>query len=250
MAGFLGSGDVYIDRLNDDGSSAGGLVRMGNATLFSLEPRTETRERTSRGRDTYGQVQDSVSLAQPSILRVTFDEVDRDNLALALMGTIAPLNRAAAVIAAEPVTAREGRFVRLAHGNVAEAGFAVTRAAGGGAAYVLGTDYDVNWRLGMLRALASGAIPDGEALLVAYTAQAVTGDRIEGQTRAQIKAHLMLDGRNQVDGASVVVDVPQAVLSPSSAFDFLADDFATLELQGSAVTPAGAAAPFTVEIRR
>lgn len=248
--GFLGSGDVYIDRLTDAGVSSGGFIRVGNATVFSLEPQSEERQRVSRGRDDYGVAKDSVRLAQPAVLSITFDEIDEQNLALALMGTLSKENTAAAPFTDQAVVVKLDQWVPIGTRINLDTSVTVTNSAAT-TTYVENTHYELNRRLGLIRAISGvgGGMTEGQSILVDGTERARTDDVIQGGVRAQIKIAIRLDGKNQVNGQSVIVEVYEANLSPSSAFDFLAEDFATLELQGSAIKPANRPAPYVVRLR-
>lgn len=110
-----------------------------------------------------------------------------------------------------------------------------------------GTDFDVHYRLGMLSPLVGGAIITGDVLMVDYTHNAVSGSRIKGATQPTIKARLVLDGQNYVDGKDNLVEIYEAQLKPTSSVDWLADDFSALTLEGTLVTPSGYDHPFKVD---
>jgi hypothetical protein len=57
---------------------------------------------------------------------------------------------------------------------------------------------------------------------------------------------MMLDGENFADQSEVSVDVWEAVLAPQTGVDFLADDFATLDLNGTLNTPEGKTSAYEV----
>ncbi len=115
--------------------------------------------------------------------------------------------------------------------------------------YTLTTDYLVNYRLGMIRAVSTGAIADGATVLVNATHNAISGTRIDGATNAQIRAKFKLDGINFVDGLPCIVECKEAVVSSSAAFDFLGNDFGKVPLNGRLKTPTGETTPFTVDLR-
>ncbi len=144
MSGFLGSGDLYMDRLAEDGSSTG-FVLTGNATQFAITEESETKERISTGRDTYGQALDTASVKKPAKITITLDELKKENLAMALLGDITALNQGAGTGQSEIITAKSGKFAQLAKGNLAEANFKVENNDGASAsawqattAYVVG----------------------------------------------------------------------------------------------------------------
>lgn len=240
---FIGAGDLYIDRLTSAGVSTG-LVKLGNATKFSLKVDSETKKQLARGRANSGQTLASVTKITGSTISMSLNQLDHQVLAAAFLGDSVAMTGAGGAIVEEPIEAVLDKFVELAHGNVTTV--VVKDAATGLITYVANTDYEVNARLGMIKALSTGAIIEGEDLEVNYTWAAETGYRITGATKAVVKAKLVLDGKNDYDGEAVVVKVWEAQLTPSSEIDFLADDFAEIQLEGDMLTPAGKSWPFEV----
>ena len=246
--GFLGAGDLYARVYNPTTGQYDQWTGPFESTKFEIKPNSELKEMSSRGRSTYGQVIESVPLPKPADLSVTFAEVNKESIAMALFGTASVVNQGSGSITDEVVTAALGKWVQLAHGNVATAGFVVTNSAAT-VTYVLGTDYEVNYRIGLIRAIPGGAIADAASLKVDYAYNAISGTAIAGGTQTQIRAQFKLDGVNFADQLPVIVDVWEAVLTPDSAFDFLQNDFAEIALKGRLKTPAGKTEPFTVELR-
>ena len=246
--GFLGAGDVYARLYSPALGDYEQWVGPFETSKFEIKPNSDLKEMTSRGRATYGQVIESVPLPKPADMSVTFAEVNKESIAMALFGTATDLNQGSGTVTDEVVVADLGKWVKLAFGNIATAGFTVSHTSGT-PNYVLGTDYEVNYRLGMLRVLAGGAIADAASLKVDYTYNAVTGTKVAGGTQTQVRAQFKLDGVNFADQLPVIVDVWEAVLTPDSAFDFLQNDFAEIALKGRLKTPAGKTEPFTVELR-
>lgn len=246
--GFLGAGDLYARVYNPSTGQFDQWTGPYESTKFEIKPNSELKEMTSRGRATYGQVIESVPLPKPSDFSVTLAEVNKDSIAMALFGTAAALNQGSGSVTDEVVTATLGKWVQLTKQNLASAGFVVTNS-GATVTYVLGTDYEVNYRLGMLRAIAGGAIADAASLKVDFTYNAISGTTVSGSTQTQVRAQFKLDGVNFADQLPVVVDVWEATLTPDSAFDFLQDNFAEIALKGRLKTPAGKTEPFTVQLR-
>lgn len=304
---YLGAGALYIDRLDAAGTRAG-LELAGNATKLEIKPDAEVKEQLSKGRGTYGQVMATATIPKPTQITIELNQLDKYVLAMAFMGEVETINEGAGTVADEVVTAlAAGKYVDLAHRNLAEAGLTVRKQDGENAgtwtastacalgdfvvpavanghyyrctvagttdstapgwpidgttvvdgaatwidmgliAMALNTDYDVHYRLGMLRPLSGGAISAGEELLIDYSHNAVAGSRIKGATQPTIKARLVLDGQNFVDGKDSRVEIYEAQLKPTSAVDWLADDFTALTLEGTLLTPTGYDHPFKVD---
>ena len=68
--GFLGAGDVYI-RAKVDGVWSG-YVNSGGATKFEIKAEAETKEQVDKGKSTYGQKVDAVTIPQNATFAATF----------------------------------------------------------------------------------------------------------------------------------------------------------------------------------
>lgn len=245
MPGFIGSGDLFMDRFDDDGN-AQGFVDVGNATKFAIAEDAEIKERESRMRDTYGQVLDSVPIKKPASVSITLNDLKVENLAMVLFGDISDINITGAAVTAEALTASLDKWVELDYRNITALSVTVTDSTGV-TTYVEGTDYEVDYSLGMVMALSAGAITASEALLVDYTYGNLTGKKIAGSAKPIIKCSLKLDGENQVNQKDCLVNVFEAVLKPSGEIDFLADDFNEIAFEGTLNTPSSQTSPYEVE---
>lgn len=237
MSGLLCAGDVYFDRFSDAGASTG-LVLLGNTNKLEVQESSDLKERISRQRDTFGAALDSVYIKKPTTLSLGNNEFNKDNLAMALLGSVAPLNVGAGSLTDEVLAAKTSKFVQLSKGNLTDGSVVVTNSAAT-TTYVLGTDYEVHYRLGMIKALEDGAITDGQSLKVDADYGAVSGNEVLGGVQPTIRGRLLLDGKNLANGQRVQLEIYSAVLSPTSAVDFAADDFSNLELAGQIVVPEG-----------
>lgn len=242
---FLGAGDIYINRLID--GIPQGLVGPIYANSFQLQPAVNTVQSTSKGRNDYGQVLESVNIAQPTNFTMELKEVTGDILTMAFLGTDAALNEAAGTLTDAPVTVKLGKWVALGKRNLDD--LISVENTGGTTTYAEGTDYKLNRPMGWIMALAGGAIADAATVNVSGAYSAAKGRTIKGSTRTEVRAHIVFDGINQADGTQCTVNVWEAVLSADSAFDFLADDFGNVSLTGNLKTPTGKDAPYIVEVQ-
>lgn len=248
---FLGGGDLYINRVDPATGEKIGLAGPFECSKFEIKPNTDVKEQVSKGRNTYGQVIETVAIQKPADVSVTLTEMDKDGLTLALLGTVGDVSQGAGTVADEAITltaAKMDKWQQLTKKNINAAGFVVTNSAAS-TTYVEGTDYVVNRTLGMVKALSTGTIPSTETIKVDFGYAAYEGALIAGATQAQVRAEFVLDGVNFADNKPVICTAHEVVLAPDSAFDFLADDFGEITLKGRAKTPAGKAEPFTVELR-
>ena len=243
MSGFIGSGDVYYNRVVA-GVDQGWLL-FGNATKFEIKENATIKERKSRGKSDYGQVKDSVGLKDAAEISITLDDLDKDNLALAFLGEVSTIAVTGASATAEVQTAYSGKSLKLTYGKVSAV---VVKDVTDLITYVLGTDYNVlSATLGLIEVIAGGSISDGDVLHIDYTYATVAGDRVKGGTAPSVKLALLLDGENFADQSESQVNVWEAVLTPETGVDFLSEDFATLDLNGTLNTPTGKTSAYEVD---
>lgn len=245
--GILLEGDVYFDRLDDNGARTG-LVGPLNTLQLAIETPTEAVTRTSKKKGSYGAALDEVIIAQPSQITMQFDDQPAELLAMALLGELEVLNQGSGDITAQDFTLPANqRWLELGKTNLATAGISVTDSANADAPLVLGTDVEISYSLGLIRALKGGAVESGGAIKVTAQYNAVSGSRIKGAIKPQVKAVLLLDGRNLATGAPVKLRVPMFVGAPSEAVDLMAAEFVSTTLVGKALLQTGESAPFYLD---
>lgn len=243
--GFLGAGDIYIERYVAGVSQ--GLAGPYFAGKFEIKPNIDKKELTSKGRNSYGQVLESVTLQKPAAFTMELTEVNKDSMVMALLGTESTLAQASGALAAVPVTVKLDRWVSVTKENLT--GVVAVTHTSGAPTYVKDVDYAINPQLGLIKALIGGAIVDAASVKVSSNYAAVDGVLISGATNGDIRAKLIFDGKNQADGRPVIVTVWEAIIAADSAFDFLGNDFNTVNLPGTMKTPTGKTEPFTVQLR-
>jgi len=243
--GFLGAGDVYINLIVADVKQ--GMKGPYYANKFEIKPNVDKKELTSKGRNDYGQVLETVSLQKPAEFTLELNEVNKESMVIALLGTSAAKTQASGSLTAVTFTAALDSWVPVGKGALT--GAITLTNTGATVTYVENTDYLVNRQLGWIKALSGGAILDAAALKLSGAYGAIAGTVIAGATNTDIRAELVFDGINQADGLPCIVTVHEAVIAANAAFDFLADSFNTVNLPGTMKTPTGMGEPFTVELR-
>lgn len=250
MSGFVGSGDLYVDRLTDNGESTGFLL-VGNAIKVELKPESDTKDRVSRKRDSYGQVLDSVSIPKPTKLSISIDELQKTNLAIALMGTLSETTALSGSVSPGSVGISNftaGSFDvwnSLPHTHISNVTLMDKDAV---VEYVISEGYSLNERLGLISVLSTGDITEAQELRIAYDYAVPAQSKIAGSTVSTVKARIKMDGINRVNGQSVILDIDEAILTPKSAVDFLSDTFLKLDLEGVCKTLSGKTSPYTVTL--
>lgn len=243
--GFLGAGSVQFSPIVNGIAVGWGALR--ETSKFEVKPDSDLKKLESRAAETYGQVIETVAINKPTTLSITLREADYENLKLAFMGTDGVgMNQSSATVTDEVVVMKKGVYVELAHKNISKTGFVLTNS-GATTTYVLGTDYDVIWLTGMIRALEGGAIADASSCKVDYTAGAMTSKKIMGSTKPSVRAKVLFTGKNLADDTPATVTVWEAVFTPNNAFDLLANDFGEVQLKGELKTPLGKESPFEVD---
>lgn len=245
---MLLSGDVLLDRLTDAGEPTGYLDPAEIGAL-SIEETTELKTRTSKRRDTYGQVTSTVSLKQPGKLKVTLNEVNPDTLAVVLLGTTATLAQTAGDVTGEKVTLIPNRWVQLGKSNISAngTGTEITIATDEDTPVSIPlTDVEINHRTGMIKYIGS-TLAEATACTIGYSYGVVSGTRVSGSVKPTVKMRVMLDGKNIVTGKDVRVVIDEATLTPASPIDFMSDDWGEIVLEGEMTTLPGKTSPYTVD---
>lgn len=240
--GFLGAGDLYIARYVN--GVPGAFQGPYECTKFEIKPNVELKEMTSKGRNTYGQVIESVAIPQPADLTVDLPEVNKESLSIALLGTVAAISQTGGTITDENVTiVAKDTWYPLSKSHFVS----ITAKDAADAPLVEGVDFITDKQLGWIKVLTGSAlVTNGEVIKVSGTYSTTTGDEIKGATNAQLRARFKLVGKNFADDLPFVVTVHEAIIAADSAFDFLQDDFASISLPGRMKTPTGFTEPFTV----
>jgi hypothetical protein len=242
--GFIGSGDLNIDVYNASGALTGELD-VGNAKAFAINaPKIEKKELTGFRRENYGKKIASVPISKEQELKITLTDINRKNLVLAMMGTDAAYSQTAGNNTSTPetVVAVLGKWVKLANRRLDPAHKPVVTGAGTTPpTYVEGTDYEIDYQVGRIRALSGGAITDATSIEVGSTWLGITnGFKVQALTQNTIYAFIRMIGKDLAYGRDCEVIVHKVELVPSGDINWLTDDFASLEFTGTILnTPQG-----------
>lgn len=246
---FMGNSNVLIDVLTDEGASTG-LELKGNCPSLTIKGDSERIEQLGAGRDDFGQVIASVTFPKPMSLAFTLDQVDADMFAMAFFGTNTALTQSSGSVASgtpQEVTTIPDKWVELGKYMVSDV--VVKDAATGAITYVEGTHYEVNPRLGLIKAIsgAAGGIVDNAAVDISYAYAAVAGSQMAAMTKTNVRVRLVLDGQNYADGRNFILDIYSARLAPSGDFQFQAGSdkkFIEAQFEATMETPSGRTEPF------
>lgn len=246
MAGYLGSGDLYFNRVV--GGVEQGWLPFGNATKFEIKEASDIKQRISKQKNSYGNVLDLAPVKQPAEIAITLDDLNKDNLAIAFLGDISAVDITGASATDEGHgTNAYDSIIRLDNEFVSNV--VITDSATGVITYALDVDYViVSADRGLIKIIEGDATDDivenevyvdgTSGLKISYDYASTTSNKVKGGTNASVKVALLLDGENFADQSKATVDVWDALLTPQSGVDFLSDEFVTLELTGQLNKPA------------
>lgn len=244
---ILGAGAIRLDLYNYATQTWGGLGEPLGADRFAITPQSEVREKMSKRSDTYGQAIASVVIPQPTQLAITISAMDKEALAMQFQGLLATYTQAAGSVTGEVIVARLDKWVRLSRRNLASSGL-VVKSNDGETTYVINDDYVVDYARGEIKVLTAGDVAAGATLKVDFTSQALSGDRVRGGVQPQVRVRGLFEGVNMVDQSPLRVEFYEGVLRSTNEFDFLADDFNGIELEGTLVVPAGKTEAYIVDL--
>lgn len=241
MSGLLVAGNFFVDRLNALGQSTG-IIGPINTTKLAVKTDADEKVRGSKKKANYGQALSVVKIAKPVEVEWMFDDQPAELIAMALLGDTQVINSGSGTLTDEALTLPTGlRWAQLPKSNFAAVGFDVKKDA---ATLVLGTDYEVNYALGLVRAVKGGAVEAGGEVLVTGQHNAISGTLVKGGINAQVRARIFGEGTNLETGKPIKLDIFDASLSPTAALDFAASEFVSATLAGKAQLVAGKDHPF------
>ena len=124
---YLGAGDLYLAPFI--GNVAGPWSGPYECNKFEIKPNVNLLEQTSKSRDGYGGVIETVALNQPADLTVELTEVNRETLAIALLGTTVALTQTAGTLVDQAVVAKADKWVEIGKIMLTEASVTVASSA-------------------------------------------------------------------------------------------------------------------------
>ncbi len=237
--GIIAGGDLYFDFLTGAGASTG-FDLVGNANKLIPKVETETLENKLNGRDTLGQTGDSYTRITSSTIALTLNRYDPKIVAAFFMGSAVDMTTASGTYTTT-ITGIEGKWTPIGHEGLTSC---VVKDESDATTYEEDTDYEVNLRLGMIKALKPTL---ADILHVSGDKAAASGQKITGATQPIINVGLLLDGKNYINGTDIKLRVWKAQLRAEGDFDLLAQaGFPELSFTGTMITPAGKSWPFEI----
>jgi len=241
--GLLLAGNVFINRFENGAKT--GFIGPLNVTKLAINTPSEEKQRVSKQKETRGQALDTVVTAKPTEVEIVLDDAPAEVLAMALLGDVATVNSASGNKADELVTLpANGRWVKLEKDNLGNEGLSAKLASDDSVINPL-TELEVNYAAGLVRANPTGELTEGADIKLSYDFNATAASTVNGGLKPQVTAEILLEGTNLTNGKPAKLTIPKATLAPSAAVDFMADEFVSTALKGTAVIATGESAPFS-----
>lgn len=244
---ILGSGSTRFELYDPVTKTWGGLGDPLDTDKFEITPDSDMKGKSGKRRGAYGQSLAAVVIGKPTKIAITIGAVNKEVLAMQFQGQVREESQGAGDID-DTVTAKLDKWVKLSKRQIVAAGFAVKNAAGT-TTYDKDADYLVNYETGEIKPLSAGDIDANQVLTVTGTALAYSTTVIRGGVQPQIRARVLWEGENMVNGQYIEAEAWEAVMMSKKGFDFLADNFSGFELEGMLVTPDGKTEPYEVRFK-
>lgn len=207
---------------------------------FTVTPKAGSVEQSAKSPGKHKQVRSTITLPENTEFSFTSLDASPEVMALQLLGSVSAYTQASGSVSDEAVTARLDQWVKLTKKQVSSP---VVEDVTDTTTYVLGTDYEVNYVAGLLRALSSGSISEGDVLHVDFDHAAIAGAQVDIATLSQIDLWMILEGQNLDDDEGIILELYQGRCRPSAGQDTMGDSHWTPQIKGIARTPTGYTTP-------
>lgn len=225
---FLGRGKLYVDVWDDDGESTGEEY-VGVASVYEPQaPQDESVQMYDYGART-APLLAKVATRRSMAMKATMHEMTLENLRMALLGNISARAQGADSAEDEDVTARLGKYVKLAYRNVSSV---VVEPAAGGTAFVEGTDYEVDATTGRIYFIPTaedGTIADEAELHVSYDYAADTSRTLAAGAASTVEGSLRFIG-DPFRGQRYELEVWHFQITPEGGIGFISDELGNIQL--------------------
>lgn len=227
---YLGSGKIKMREVG----AATAFIPVGNCSALTFGAQLDSKELknfTKPGGGTYAKVDRASSVT----VNLTAHDLNGPNLARATGGESSSV--AAGNVAAEPVVAYKGGTTPLTR---PPATITSVTPAGGGTAYTAGTDYLIT--PGGIDIPESSTIPapvDATTPNIDVTYTNTIQTVVQAMVNSGKEYELLFEGLNEAESdLPVIVHAYRVKFAPAQAINFIGDDFAALELTGTALSDA------------
>lgn len=242
---LLFAGDLFT-RFKDPQTNALSAPQSLEVDRLEIQAANERKEKLSKKKATFGQPFVSFAVPQPSEFNITFSEVSRQVFAMMLAARMEALTVASAAITDHEVTiAALDIWTPTGKKYIDPEGFAV-KNQGGTVTYVKDVDYRIDYELGYIMALSTGAIGAG-AIVLSGNTEAINGTRLRGAQQYNQVMYIELNGINLVTRKRMILEAPQASVASETAYDFMGGELAEAQLSGRLEIASGWTEPYRLD---
>lgn len=237
-------GELSIGLLSDAWADLG-IEDSVDVTEFELDPgQSEIGERLGQGLSNEGQRLCTWEVPKPPTFTFSHESLRPEQLSIAMRGQLGIINEGAGSVTDEPLTLVEGKWINVGYRELV-AGTPVLTTTDSLTTHVEGTDYEVNYKFGRVKALVPAA---AGAQLLDFDHAAVVGTRIRGGTRQSLQAMVSLDGFNKANGKNVQLNVPRCRLVISAGIKLVGgSEVVTMSATGYPLLVPGAGESYTYD---
>lgn len=223
---YLGAGKIKMREVG----AAAPFLAVGNASALTFGATTDSKtlqDRTQPGGGTYAKVDRTGEVT----VAVTLHDLDAPNLAKAAGGGIT--EKAAGTTTAEPVVAYKGGTTPL---TSPPSTITTVTGVGGTPEYVAGTDYRITPAGLEIPSTSTIPAPVAGAPNIAVTYTNTVQRVMQAIVNSGKEYELLFEGLNEAEqDVPMIVQAYRVKFTPAQAINFLSDDFAALELTGTAL---------------
>jgi hypothetical protein len=226
---MVGKGKVYFNRLNANNIPSGEMD-LGNDPTFTNTPVIESLDHYSSmsGVKTKDK---SANISSDVTLKFTLDEINIQNLVMALMGDKTEyISQSDGSQTNAVITAHIGKFEKLPHRNLTPGSVDVTDITGV-THYVAGTDFSVDNTIGRIMILTGGSVAENQILHVDYLYEAISYPAVFPATRSEVEGLLRFVG-DCTFGSNYEVCYWRVKLKVTGDISLISDEWSKIEFEG------------------
>lgn len=220
---FIGKGKIYLTPIT--GAIRGKPFWVGVASALSFAHSVEDEKELTEYHSGTNQIWDKSPGTKKTTVSLTIQERRKEAMRAALQATVETV-ATGSVVAEEHAVDAIGDIVFLKHSDVT----VTTVTDSGSVALVEGTDYKIDKQYGRIEILKAGLT----GIKVGYSYGAATV--MKPMTDNVDFYELRIDGMNTVGQKDKqIVTAYRVKLNPSDAYDLINDDFAEMQIEGTAL---------------
>lgn len=225
LKAYSGQGTIYMRPVTAAGVKTDDFRRVGTAYPLSIQVQNEQIKRLGRTVESANQVIAAKNRLTELSGSLVLKEWNAANLAWALSGGYTSQAAAGGSVAAgspDVVTVPiPGEWAELAHRDVSEV---VVKSSDNATTYVEGTAYEVDYKLGLITAVAGGALAAGTVSCnISYTYAAKTGYSVSIGSASQIRVEILAHLYDEYSQEHWVMELDSVVIGSNSEINFISE---------------------------